>query len=53
MRVSVKSLNARTTKNDETIFNIRLEINSTQQLEDITRKLGQIRDVLEIQRVSS
>ncbi|MGL4362211.1 MAG: RelA/SpoT family protein [Cellulosilyticaceae bacterium] len=53
MKVPVKSLNARTTKAQESIFNIRIEITSTQQLEEIIRKIKQIRDILEIQRVSS
>ncbi|MGL4799321.1 MAG: RelA/SpoT family protein [Cellulosilyticaceae bacterium] len=53
MRIPVKSLNARTTKNQDTIFNIRIEIVSTQQLDEIIRKVRQIRDVLDVQRVSS
>jgi GTP pyrophosphokinase len=53
MRVPVKSLNARTTKNNESIFNIRIEINDTVQLNEINKKIGQIPDVLEILRVSS
>ncbi len=53
MHISVKSLNARTTKSAETIFNIRIEITSTQQLEEIIRKMRQIKDVLAIARVSS
>ncbi|MGL5677070.1 MAG: RelA/SpoT family protein [Cellulosilyticaceae bacterium] len=53
MRIPVKSLNARTTKNQDTVFNIRIEIVSTQQLDEIIRKVRQIRDVLDVQRVSS
>lgn len=53
MKVPVKSLNARTTKNHEAIFNIRIEINHTYQLDELTRKVMQIQDVVEIQRVSS
>ncbi|MEG0952134.1 MAG: bifunctional (p)ppGpp synthetase/guanosine-3',5'-bis(diphosphate) 3'-pyrophosphohydrolase, partial [Niameybacter sp.] len=53
MKVPVKSLNARTTKNHEAIFNIRIEINHTFQLDEITRKVMQIPDVVEIERVSS
>lgn len=53
MKVAVKSLNARTTKNHEAVFNIRIEINHTYQLDEITRKVMQIPDVIEIERVSS
>lgn len=53
MKIPVKSMNARTTKSHETIFNIRIEITNTHQLEEIIRKTKQIPDVLEIQRVSS
>lgn len=53
MKVAVKSLNARTTRNHEAIFNIRIEINHTYQLDEITRKVMQISDVVEIVRVSS
>lgn len=53
MKVPVKSLNARTTKNHEAIFNIRIEITHTYQLDELTRKVMQIPDVVEIERVSS
>ncbi|MGL4344151.1 MAG: RelA/SpoT family protein [Cellulosilyticaceae bacterium] len=53
MKVPVKSLNARTTKSHEAIFNYRIEISSTYQLEEITRKVLQIPDVSEIERVNS
>lgn len=53
MKIPVKSLNARTTKNHEAIFNIRIEITNTYQLDEIIRKTMQISDVLEVQRVSS
>lgn len=53
MKVPVKSLNARTTRNHEAIFNIRIEINHTYQLDEITRKVMQISDVVEVVRVSS
>lgn len=53
LKIPVKSLNARTTKNHEAIFNIRIEISSTDQLEEVTRKVLQIVDVIEIERVSS
>lgn len=53
MKLAVKSLNARTTKNHEAIFNIRIEITHTYQLDELTRKVMQIPDVVEIERVSS
>ena len=53
MKVPVKSLNARTTKNHEAVFNIRIEITHTYQLDELTRKVMQIPDVVEIERVSS
>lgn len=53
MKVPVKSLNARTTKNHEAIFNIRIEIMHTYQLDELTRKVMQIPDIIEIERVSS
>lgn len=53
MRIPVKSLNARTTKNGEAIFNVRIEINHTEQLEELIRKSRQIPDVIEVSRVSS
>lgn len=53
MKVPVKSLNARTTKNHEAIFNIRIEITHTYQLDELTRKVMQIPDIIEIERVSS
>ena len=53
MRIAVKSLNARTTKSSEAIFNVRIEISHTYQLEEIIRKMRQIPDVFEVIRVSS
>ena len=53
MRIAVKSLNARTTKNNEAIFNIRIEISTTEELDEIVRKIMQISDIIEVQRVSS
>lgn len=53
MKVPVKSLNARTTKNSEAIFNVRIEITHTYQLEELIRKSRQIQDVVEVTRVSS
>ncbi|MBU3810757.1 MAG: bifunctional (p)ppGpp synthetase/guanosine-3',5'-bis(diphosphate) 3'-pyrophosphohydrolase [Candidatus Niameybacter stercoravium] len=53
MKLAVKSLNARTTKNHEAVFNIRIEITHTYQLDELTRKVMQIPDVVEIERVSS
>ncbi len=53
MRIAVKSLNARTTKHNEAIFNVRIEINHTEQLDEIVKKIMQIPDITEVQRVSS
>ncbi|MEG0014218.1 MAG: bifunctional (p)ppGpp synthetase/guanosine-3',5'-bis(diphosphate) 3'-pyrophosphohydrolase [Cellulosilyticaceae bacterium] len=53
MKIPVKSLNARTTKNSEAIFNVRIEITHTYQLEELIRKSRQIQDVVEVTRVSS
>lgn len=53
MKIPVKSLNARTTKNHEAIFNINIEISSTYQLDEIIKKVKQISDVMDITRVSS
>ncbi|OON97802.1 MAG: (p)ppGpp synthetase [Epulopiscium sp. Nele67-Bin005] len=52
MRLDVKSLNARTTKAGEVLFNVRMEIIHTQQLDEIIRKVHQIPDVLEVLRVA-
>lgn len=53
MKIPVKSLNARTTKNHEAVFNIRIEITNLYQLDEVTRKAKQIPDVHDIVRVSS
>jgi GTP pyrophosphokinase len=53
MKIPVKSLNARTTKNNEAIFNIRIEISNLSQLDEISKKVKQVPDVHEMIRVSS
>ena len=52
MKLPVKSFNAKTTKSNA-IFNVKIEISDIYQLEELTRKILQVRDVLEIMRVSS
>ena len=52
MKLPVKSLNAKTTKGNA-IFNVKIEIHDIYQLEELTRKINAVRDVLEIIRVSS
>ena len=52
MKLPVKSFNAKTTKMNA-IFNVKIEIHDVYQLEELTRKINAVRDVLEIIRVSS
>ena len=52
MKLPVKSFNAKTTKSNA-IFNVKIEISDIYQLEELTRNILQVRDVLEIMRVSS
>ena len=52
MKLPVKSLNAKTTKSNA-IFNVKIEISDIYQLEELTRKIEGVRDVLEIIRVNS
>ncbi|MDF2612842.1 MAG: bifunctional (p)ppGpp synthetase/guanosine-3,5-bis(diphosphate) 3-pyrophosphohydrolase [Clostridia bacterium] len=52
MKLPVKSFNAKTTKNSA-VFNVKIEIVDVYQLEELTRKIGQVRDVIDIMRVSS
>ena len=52
MKLPVKSFNAKTTKS-HAVFNVKIEITNIYQLEELTRKLGQVKDVEEIVRVSS
>lgn len=52
MKLPVKSFNAKTTKSNA-VFNVKIEISDIYQLEELTRKILQVRDVLEIIRVSS
>lgn len=52
MKLPVKSLNAKTTKSNA-IFNVKIEISDIYQLEELTRKISVVRDVLEIIRVNS
>ena len=52
MKLPAKSLNAKTTKT-EAVFNVKIEISDVYQLEELTRKLEGVRDVLEIIRVNS
>ncbi len=52
MKLPVKSFNAKTIKSNA-VFNVKIEITDVYQLEELTRKIEQLRDVLEIIRVSS
>ncbi|PHV71650.1 (p)ppGpp synthetase [Sporanaerobium hydrogeniformans] len=52
MKLPVKSFNAKTTKS-HAVFNVKIEITNIYQLEELTRKLEQVKDVEEIIRVSS
>ena len=53
MEIRVKTLNARSTKDNEAIFNIKIEICNVEQLDLIIHKLLQIKDIIEIIRASS
>ncbi len=53
MGIHVKTLNARSTKNEEAVFNIKLEICNVEQLDLIIHKVLQIEDIIEIIRASS
>lgn len=52
MKLPVKSFNAKTSKNNA-VFNVKIEITDLYQLEELTRKVEQLKDVLEIIRVST
>lgn len=52
MKLPVKSFNAKTAK-DNALFNVKIEISDIDQLKELSRKISQVRDVLEIIRVSS
>ena len=52
MKLPVKSLNAKTTKSNA-VFNVKVEISDIDQLEELTRKIEAVRDVLEIIRVNA
>ena len=53
MKIHVKTLNARSTKDNESVFNIKIEICNVEQLDLIIHKMLQIKDIIEIIRVSS
>lgn len=53
MKIAVKSLNARTLKNHEVVFNIKIEINTISQLDELSKKINQISEVIEMIRVFS
>jgi guanosine-3',5'-bis(diphosphate) 3'-pyrophosphohydrolase len=52
-KIPVKALNARTTKNNESIINITMEISGVQQLETIIRKIKSIAGINDIIRVTT
>lgn len=51
--ISVKSFSARTTREMTAIFNITIEINGKEQLEKIIKRLMNLKDIIEIERVSN
>lgn len=50
LKIPIKALNARTTKEQITIINLTLEITNTEQLEKIIKKLRKIDSVLDVTR---
>ncbi|MGN0135119.1 RelA/SpoT family protein [Anaerotignum sp.] len=50
--ISVKGFNVRTTKDMFAIFNITMEIRTKEQLERIVKRLKNLKDVVEVERVS-
>lgn len=51
--IPVKALNARTTKDHNSIFDITIEVNSKQKLEAVINKLLTVKDVKEVLRVTT
>lgn len=51
--IPVKAFNARTTKEMTAIFNVTIEIKGKEQLEKIIKRLMNIKDILEIERVAN
>ncbi len=51
--IPVKAFNARTTKEMTAIFNVTIEIRSKDQLEKIIKRLINIKDIIEIERVAN
>lgn len=49
-KISLKALNARTTKDNRAIISITLQISNTEQLEKIINKLQKIKGIIEINR---
>lgn len=49
-KVALKSINARTTKDSIAIVEITVEVANTEQLNTLTKKLGRIRDIIEVTR---
>ncbi|MCT4543744.1 MAG: bifunctional (p)ppGpp synthetase/guanosine-3',5'-bis(diphosphate) 3'-pyrophosphohydrolase [Vallitalea sp.] len=52
-KIPVKSLNARSIKNEKSIFNVTMDINGVNQLNKLTKKLNSISGVEEIIRTNS
>ena len=50
--ISVKGFNVRTTKDMLAIFNVTIEIKTKEQLERVVTRLKNLRDVIEVERVS-
>ena len=50
--ISVKGFNVRTTKDMQAILNVTIEIKTKEQLERVVTRLKNLRDVIEVERVS-
>ena len=52
LKIPIKALNAKTTKNLLSIINITLEVNSKEKLSLATGKLKQIKDIISVTRTN-
>jgi guanosine-3',5'-bis(diphosphate) 3'-pyrophosphohydrolase len=53
MKISINTLNARTTKDQTAILNLILEVNDTEHLEKLMQKLKNLKSVIDISRVTA
>ena len=49
-KVSLKSINARSTKDSIAIVEIAVEVTNTDQLSTLTKKLKKLKDIIEVTR---